>query len=124
MGLTAGPPAPSAALGSQLLLRTHRSAGLMAACVSGAQQGQDPLPSASRGFLAPGVLAPGGWMTARLPRPPSSQGDWQESGSLQGLLTPPPEAARSIPSLHPSAQACPAYPVPGGPGQPCGRQPS
>ena len=45
VGLTAGPPAPSAALGSLLIPSTHRSAGPTATCVSGAQQGQDPLPA-------------------------------------------------------------------------------
>lgn len=125
VGLTAGPPAPSAALGSQLVPSTHRSDGPMAACVSGAQQSprtwSRPPAQQGRGLPAPGVLAQvaqgvaGGWMTARLPRLPSSQGDWQETREFPGAAdTPlqkqpdPPLAAPILPGL--SCVPCPRLP--------------
>lgn len=100
VGLTADPPAPSAALGSQPVPSTHRSDGPMAACVSGAQQSPRTWsrPPAQRGQRPPGPGcvgtggprgSPGDWMTARLPRLPSSQGDWQETRDFPGAADTP-----------------------------------
>ena len=91
--------------------------------------GQGPLPSRGRGLPAPGVLAQvaqgvaGGWMTARLPRLPSSQGDWQETREFLGAADTP---LQKQPDPSPRC-AHPPGPVlrplsPAAPGQLCGRQ--
>lgn len=108
VGLTADPPAPSTALGSQLVPSTHRSDGLMAACMFSPARPTDlvraPYPAraeASRPWVywhrwAQGV-AGAGWREA--PRLPSSQGDWQETWEFPGLLHTPPRSSQ----IHPLA---------------------